>query len=280
MRGISTKAALLREGLTEAEIRRLVRRGELHRLRPGWFAEASAPPEAVRAVRAGGSLTCVSALGDYWVPPTPGLHVRLPANSRRATSTRGQLVPHRLLRAVGTPRRAVDPVPVALVAALDCLSAADWVSVVDSVLHRDHEPDELFATMLEVGCASPARLRELMARTSTRSESGSESLLRHDLVRANVRVRTQVWIGRDRVDLLVGDRLIIEVDSVAHHTGSERYVADRVRDQRLMAQGYQILRVTYHQVVRDRPRLVALVLHLCAGGVHEFGHVHRPMAAL
>ena len=186
---------------------------------------------------------------------------------------------HRLSRAAGTPRRPTDSLSHALASAATCLSSAEWVAVTDSVLRQGISPDELMADILTADPSLLHSMTKLMARTSRLSESGTESLLRHDLVSARLRVRAQVWIGSDRVDLLVGDRLVLECDSRAHHTRLDRYTADRLRDQRLAALGFHVLRFTYHQLVHDRSSVVALVLDLTRRGVHLSGRVHRVESA-
>jgi very-short-patch-repair endonuclease len=47
-------------------------------------------------------------------------------------------------------------------------------------------------------------------------------------------------------------RLIVEVDGYAYHTHRAAFERDRARDQRLIAAGYRVIRVTWMQL-RDRP---------------------------
>ncbi|MGJ6980860.1 endonuclease domain-containing protein [Aestuariimicrobium soli] len=289
--GVLTLADLHPLGLSRQEIRGQVRAGRLRRIRSGWFARPDADPAAVRAVAAGGAVTCVSALrlakaagssgwaSTVWVAPHQGLHVRLPSNSRRLTAHPEGLVMHQLGRTAGVPTRAIDPLSAAVAAASTCLPAAEWVAVVDSLLHAGYPADDLLSDAIAVWPYRENHLVTLMKRTNTLSESGSESLLRHDLQRAGFRVRVQVLIGPDRVDLLVGDRLVIECDSVAHHTSLDNYFRDRRRDQRLSRLNYHVLRVTYQEVLNERPRLVELVRELARQGVHTWGRVHRGSAA-
>ncbi|QCR18431.1 hypothetical protein C1N71_02340 [Agrococcus sp. SGAir0287] len=64
-------------------------------------------------------------------------------------------------------------------------------------------------------------------------------------------MRTQVRIGDARVDLLVGDRLVIECDGGEHHAGWEAQAADRARDGRLVTLGSLVVRLTDQQIVDD-----------------------------
>ena len=57
------------------------------------------------------------------------------------------------------------------------------------------------------------------------------------------------------VDLLVGDRVVVEIDGFAHHSDRVAFQEDRRRDRELVAQGYVVLRFTAAEVLRD-PALV------------------------
>ena len=58
-------AELVAAGVTQAELRRRLRDGSIWSVRRNWYAVPGADPAVVAAVRSGGSLTCVSALGRY-----------------------------------------------------------------------------------------------------------------------------------------------------------------------------------------------------------------------
>ncbi len=80
------------------------------------------------------------------------------------------------------------------------------------------------------------------------SESGTESLVKLMLMRVGVQFAQQVRIDRvGRVDFLVGEHLVIEVDSKAHHSDPLR---DRARDARLSVLGFPRPALQLLQVVR------------------------------
>ena len=56
----------------------MLRRGQVIRIRRGWYSSPFADPVVVRAVGSGGVLSCLSALqfAGIWVPAASGLHVR------------------------------------------------------------------------------------------------------------------------------------------------------------------------------------------------------------
>lgn len=69
-----------------------------------------------------------------------------------------------------------------------------------------------------------------------------------------------VHVGPFLVDFLWRDRrLVVETDGYRYHHGREAFEADRDRDLRLKALGYEVIRLSYRQVVDD-PRAVADVL--------------------
>lgn len=244
--GVATYSQLLGTGLERQQIDQLVAVGRLVRVRRGWYALPSAHPDVLRAVRAGGALTCVSALRRHgvWVPPTSELHIRMSEHHRASGAPDGM----RHCRSSRTaPVAAVDPPPAALVAAMTCLDDEGAVVVLDSVRNLR------LLTLPELAGLphrQPERLRRLLAITIPNSQSGTESMVRFRLWQQRVRVRPQVAIaGVGRVDLLIGDRLVLEIDSQEHHTGLTNYTRDRERDRALVRLGYIVVRLTYHQVV-------------------------------
>lgn len=100
------------------------------------------------------------------------------------------------------------------------------------------------------------------------SQSGTETLVRLRLRALGMRVRIQAHCGIGRVDLLVGDRLVIECHSKAHHTGVENYARDRDRDLSLVDGDYLVLTLSYEQVLLDWPRVEAVIRRRVAAGDH------------
>ncbi|MBJ7289313.1 DUF559 domain-containing protein [Williamsia sp.] len=244
--GVVSRAQLATIGVGDAEVKRLLRGGTLRRLRRGWFGSAHADLLVCEAVTSGGVLTCVSALQRHgiWVPEhRRRLHVR--------ADNRGTQGPNncRLFGPIPPPTSSVDDVVTALRHAARCLDHEGFVVVCDSALNsRLITIDELRATT----AAAPARVRDLIDRCDGNSQSGTETMVRLRLRSKNIAVTTQHHVPSvGHVDLLVGDRLVIEVDSVAHHTGVDRYESDRTRDRLLAQLGYLPLRFTYRQVVHD-----------------------------
>ncbi|HEX5857118.1 MAG TPA: DUF559 domain-containing protein, partial [Microbacterium sp.] len=84
------------------------------------------------------------------------------------------------------------------------------------------------------------------------ADSGLESLLRWRLRRHGLSVRTQVHVdGVGRVDFLIGDRLLVEVDGRENHHGQSLRHTHLVRDANAAMWGYAVLRFDYALVIHD-----------------------------
>ncbi|MGC5223808.1 endonuclease domain-containing protein [Micromonospora sp. DT81.3] len=118
--------------------------------------------------------------------------------------------------------------------------------------------------------------RDAIAFARSNSDSGLESLLRWRLRRYGLSVRTQVEIaGVGRVDFLVGERLLLEVDGRANHDesalhpdGTSLRHKDLVRDANAAAWDYVTLRFDYAMVVHDWDLVERAILAQIAASRH------------
>lgn len=237
--GVASAAQLRTAGWPPAQIKK---QGWLS-LRRGWYASPSANPRVVRAVSAGGVLSCVSALRfrGVWVPDS-GLHIRYSERARQSHPRVRSCHPYRLDPPI---LGAVDPIRTAVASAANCLDAEGLVVVLDSMMNQ--RMIEMADARSIVAASRFARL-DLAERCDPKSESGTETMIRLRLRAAGIHLRTQVVIpGVGRVDFLVGNRLIIEADSREHHLG--KYQADRTRDRVATGMGFLVIRLTYEDVV-------------------------------
>ena len=104
----------------------------------------------------------------------------------------------------------------------------------------------------------------ILQRVELGAGSGTETRVRLMLRRLRIRFVTQCVIrGVGRVDFLIGDRLILEVDSRSHHTSLEHYAKDRRRDAEAAAMGFMTMRTTFEEVMYDlavlEQRILAIV---------------------
>ena len=75
--GVASMEDLRQRGASARAVQRAVGAGGVSRIRRGWYANNEANPQVVRAVRAGGAISCVSGCGYWglWQPWEPSLHV-------------------------------------------------------------------------------------------------------------------------------------------------------------------------------------------------------------
>jgi very-short-patch-repair endonuclease len=252
--GVARTSELLERGIGPGLIRLATRSGELIRVRKGWYAAPSADRQVLRAVRVGGSLGCLSAARHHglWVPEDPPkLHVAIPPTSSRLRSpdeARARLdvdaadvVLHWMSgsRVVQTVREAID-------LGSRCGGADTGFVLLESALHRRLLSTRDHRVLLRAGSREFVALAKKAAASSA---SGTESLVKLMLVRLGVPFRQQVTVpGVGRVDFLVGESLVIEVDSAEFHADAYR---DRRRDAIASIRGMRSLRFTYGQVMYE-----------------------------
>jgi very-short-patch-repair endonuclease len=291
--GVASCRELNAHGYPLRVIDRAVARGDVQRLRRGWIGLPETPADLTRAIRAGGTLTCVSALrrDEVWTNDDRRVHVRIARNGNLAARNgvrppiaqmqRSGLVVHRTMMhqrfesdAVG----GVDPIGVALAHAMMCQERLDAIASLDSCLHLGLVS---FATVRTALAGLPADYADYIRFIDPRAESGLESHVRLGLRAVNIIARPQVGIeGVGRIDLLVGDRLIIETDGHKWHSKPEDVRRDKERDLAAAERGYLVLRLSYEQVLFEWPRVLAAVRSLVARNEHRWALRHRRGAIL
>ena len=285
--GVASTAHLAEHGIGAGPINNAVERGTVHRVRRGWVAVPDAPVDVVSAVRVGGRLSCLSVLQreNVWCMRDQRLHVRVPATAHNLSSPHDRRVPlgrperfgialHRSHRAdLPEPEGPVDSFAWALLHSITCQPRDDAIVTLDSVL----KTGRLSRTELEfLTVHLPSKYRAYLELTDPAAASGLETKARLGLHRFNIPYRSQVAIaGVGHVDLLVGDRLVVETDGREWHTKPEAYAEDRRRDLALVEQGYLVLRLSYDQVMGEWPRVVAVIRALVARDEHRWSARHR-----
>lgn len=231
---------LLEVGYSERAIRAAVADGRLTRIRQGWFIEPGLDEAARAALRAGGVLTCAVALEAHgiWSVPDGRVHIRRP---RHASAPRTPpLAPTTTVHwrpGSGSSRLVSDP----LDALGDYRCCADPIVVLAAVDSTLRQLPAQRTALRERGLLHPS--------TDGVCESGIEFVLWHRLLR-RTGARRQVMIPTvGRVDFLIGDRLVIEVDGRGFHDAESSFEADRRRDAALSTLGYRVLRFSYRQVM-------------------------------
>ncbi|MEO7005837.1 MAG: DUF559 domain-containing protein [Terrimesophilobacter sp.] len=271
--GLAATHELYARGYGKSLLRAAVGSGGILRVRNGWYCRPDLAVELQQAARVGGRLACVSAARFYglWVPGYPGaLHVQVPPDAcqlrsrsdyrRRLSELAGRHVVVHWSTAVA-PSRLLVPLPSCVDQVARTHPAEFGFVVAESAMHERRLTAAQWRSIL---AGLPRRLRRTLAAVGRFSESGTESMFSFRMREVGVCFRQQVCIGRDRVDFLIGDRLVVEIDSTGYHDP----VADRRRDARLSMRGYRVLRFHYDQVVNHWDDVLGSVLAALARGDH------------
>jgi very-short-patch-repair endonuclease len=195
----------------------------------------------------------------------PRLHVALDHESNRPTHN--SVVRHWARRA---HRDGFVESPIAAFTRFaKCGAPLDIVIAADSLLNLRLLTREEVGTIL----GRTARGRRLLGRVDGRAESGTETIVRTRLRAKGVDLRSQVAIaGVGRVDFVVGDRLVVEVDGQEWHDEASQFERDRARDALLVARGYLVMRFSYRRVMDAIAEVEREILAV----VRARDHLRRP----
>lgn len=177
----------------------------------------------------------------------------------------------------GAPRTDSDGVIVHWTSRAPRRNRHGLLSMVDCLLDvlRCQEPDIAFA-VLESAISRRllsrsdrrllehrvvGRMRRVVENAGDDAGSGTESLFRFRMLLLGVVMQSQVEIGGvGRVDFVIGDRLVVEIDSDEHHSGAANRLRDLNRDMVLAGLGFITLRFDYQQVMHDWESVATTVL--------------------
>lgn len=246
--GVARASRLIRAGASRSDIRRSCARGELVRIREGVYALPSVDASVRLAAAHGGALACVSALRamGIWVLDAPGIHVWLGHGGREHPHPDCACVVH--WDAGRAEPGCVDLVR-ALVQVASCQGAEAFFVAFESAWRLRRLDGR---TRAEVRRRLPAGMRYLIDLARPDADSGLESIVRLRLARLGIALRSQVRIADvGVVDLLLDDRIILEVDGRENHDGSIRRHRDLRRDAEAARRGYITLRFDYALVMHE-----------------------------
>lgn len=260
--GVVRTSVLSDAGCTRGECERALSSGVIIRPGRGWLAVSDADPLLIAAARNGVVLTCVTQakrLG-LWVLKDDRPHVAARANSGRAptSSTTVHWCTPPLPR---HPDHLVDPIENVLVIAARCMPHEQALVVWESALRQGITTRQAVERL-----ALPPAARRLLADADPFADSGLESLAVPRLRWMRLPLRRQIWVFGHRVDLLIGERLVLQTDG-AHHVGAQRD-QDIAHDAELMLLGYHVIRVGYRQVVDHWEEVQDRIMRAVAQGLH------------
>ncbi|AMB57768.1 endonuclease domain-containing protein [Microterricola viridarii] len=253
-----------RAGYTSYAMRAAIAERRVRRIRRRWLATPAAPENLLVAATLGARLSCLSAAAHFglWHLDDGLLHLSVPPNAGHFDAG-----PHRAHWGRGplpSPRYGlVEPLENALVHIADCQPFENALAVWESAQNRDAFSPEYLAG-LHLRSAAANRVRT--ASTSL-SYSGIETIPRVRLERLGIRVQQQVLVDGHRLDGLIGERLVLQIDGFAYHQADQRG-RDIAADRRLVLRGYTVLRFDYKQILFDWPTVEAQILAAMARGAH------------
>lgn len=261
--GIARPVRLLDEGHSRRRITQAIELGLLIRVRRGWVAVPGADADLIAAARHGVVLSCVTAAAraGLWVVHRPEVpHAAYPGRGRVVTSAavvhwQRPIVPRH-------PDALEDGVENVLLTVAVCQPYEAARAVWDSALNRGLVDLAALRRLPWTGAA-----RRLADEATPWADSGLETLFVVRLRWLHLPIRVQVWIAHHRVDVLIGDRLVVQIDG-GHHVGAQR-TADIQHDAELLLRGYHVIRVGYEQVVHRWHEVQERIMHAVAQGLHR-----------
>ncbi|MCT1867190.1 endonuclease domain-containing protein [Dermabacter sp. p3-SID358] len=231
------------------------------------------PPIALEAGRLGCWVTCFDALRLYglWIPPMDLEKRHFTSTRRRLESGRASadtIGHHRhLQRKPHETGGIVMGLEDALIEAVRCGSPEQAFIVLESALAKRLITEDSSARIL---AGASKRKAQKIGTPRSLSDSGTESALAFRLTRKNIKFRQQVAIEDvGRVDILIGNSLVIELDSWEFHDADRTaYHRDRARDAVLTARGYTVVRLTYEHVFFKWEKYEQLLDEFIRNGLH------------
>lgn len=244
--GAARYSELRRAGVSEHAIRRAVAFDQVLAVGHGTFALPWVPREIALATLFRAKIGCVTAC-EHWGLPLwgthRGTHLVVPRHrsaSRRDPLELAQVTVHR----TSSPLPPEDWAPVA--EAIDqsawCTTPLEQLILLDAALHSGLL---LSRDIGHFGAGTARRRAWLRRMASGAAESPLETVARVGLVTAGLVVREQVVVsGVGRVDLVVEEDAVVEVDGWEFHQDREAFERDRSRDRALRTRGMSVLRFT------------------------------------
>lgn len=263
--GLFRTSVLGDRGHRAGDVRAAVASGRLHRPVRGWVAVPNADPVAVQAVRSGVVISCVSQalrLG-LWVHDTTSKVLHVAAAPGAAVRRTPEMKVHWFQPSVPRhPDAVADPIVNVLAAVAACEPFEQALATWESAMNKD------LITLAELRRFRwKPKARRLLDTAMPFADAGLETYLRIRLGWLRLPITVQTWIAGHRVDVLIGSRLVVQIDG-GHHVGAQRS-EDIRHDAELRLRGYHVIRVAYHQVIERWEYVQDLIMRAVAQGLHR-----------
>ena len=214
-----------------------------------WVALADVDDVRRAAAELNARVACVSAarLRGWWVPVTAAAntHVHVPPSA--ATTSRHVHVHRTRPLMPMRPGELLESIEDTLQHVVRCCDEATALAIWESASRTER----LAPAALQRIPWPRHDARRLAAQVTGLSDSGLETLLLRGVRHLGRELRPQALIAGHRVDLLIDDWLVVQVDGHAFHSSAADRGRDVAHDAELTLRGYQVLRFTYAQVVHD-----------------------------
>lgn len=261
--GVVRPTRLIREGHSRHRISQALQFGFVLRVRRDWIALPTADAHVVSAARTGVVLSCVTAAErrGLWVAERPDKpHVAYPGRGKvdgpaAVVHWQRAIVPRH-------PDLLEDEIENVLLTVASCQPYEAARAIWDSALNKKLVDLAHLRRLPWTGAA-----RRLVREASPWADSGLETFVIVRLRWMGLPIRSQIWIYGHRVDFLIGERLVLQVDG-GHHVGAQR-TEDIRHDAELMLLGYHVIRVGYEQVMNRWPEVQEQIMHAVAQGLHK-----------
>ncbi len=260
--GIARISTLRLAGVTEHSLRKAIRSASLISVCRGWVARPDCDPMLIAAARRGVVLSCITLASrrGLWVSSAHGVHVAAPPASGHAGAVQGVVHWSKPLF-LRDPEVLEDSIENALVLIARCQPYEDALATWESALRmRMVDPGTLARVRL------PPAARRLLADATPSADAGTETIFRTRLAWLRLTITPQVWLFGHRVDFVIGERLVIQIDG-GHHVGVQRS-RDIAHDTELMLRGYHVIRIGYDQLMNQWASVQAQILAAVAQRLH------------
>lgn len=264
--GIAHRDDLARAGFTPRVIADEVAAGRARRVRRVWIALPHGDAELTRAAGLGGRVACLSVARrrGWWIPENvdtrPHLHFRPHGRAEAFDGVSHWTKPVSPV----PPTSLLESVEDALAHIASCVDPETALVVWESAIRTERLSLDALRRVRWTSRAAAACADE----ADGLSDSGLETIAIVRLSRWGVPIRQQVFLAGHPVDLLIGERLVVQLDGFAHHSSSKDRTRDLRHDAELRLRGFTVLRFSYAQVVHDWPAVERTIGRAIAAGDH------------
>lgn len=264
-RGVAHSSDLRAAGYSAWAVRTAIEEGNLERVHRSWLVSADCSPERRAAARVSGRITCVTAASErgLWTPDAQQIHVAVaPTASRNGDAG---LNVHWAQGPLAVPRFSTEePLLNVLFHVARCLDPSEAAPVWESALRKGYV-SLVQLRRTQWGALRPTQVLEIVGALS---DSGVETAFVRIARACGAEVRQQVMIDGHRVDALIGEWLVVQLDGFEFHGTAKDRRRDLRQDARLALLGYTVLRFDYQQVMFDARYVMETLMNAIAQGLH------------